>query len=183
MKNEFKVFINPGHDRQFDPGAIGINGTTEAEVVFAVGDLLKDKLEEDGIDVVGFIQSDNLNYVVAKANQSGADLFVSIHCNCFNGKASGTETFFCDMSVLGEKYSKIVQKKLISQIGTVDRGVKNDTQSAVGYLFVLRCTSMPAILVELAFIDNVNDHEILVNKQEELAKAIADGISEIWRNS
>ena len=59
------------------------------------------------------------------------------------------------------------------------RGVKIDTQTAVGSLGVLRHTRMPAILIELAFIDSPPsnpDVDILRNRRQDMAQAIASGL-------
>ena len=81
-----KIFINPGHDMDLDPGACA-NGIREVDIALAIGEKVKKTME-----VIGYpcqiLQSDNLNgetegkpNVCATANNSGADIFVSIHCN------------------------------------------------------------------------------------------------------
>lgn len=176
-----KVFINFGHNPKHptlpDVGAVGF-GVTEADIVREIGTKVVKYLTDAGVQVVGTIQ-DELAPTVNAANNSGADLFVSLHCNAANGKAKGTETFYCGGSSKGIRYAEIMQKQLIKSLNTVDRGIKADWESHVGYLFVLRNTSMPAILIEIAFIDNFEDNQLLVNKQDEIARAIARGITDI----
>ena len=65
-----------------------------------------------------------------------------------------------------------IQRQIVDRLGTLDRGVKEDK------LFVLRYTSCPAVLVETAFIDNVHDNELLAERQEDFARAIAVGITD-----
>ena len=72
-----KVFLNPGHDRHFDPGACG-HGLKEAEVVWEISQLVEKYLVAAGVQVVGNVQDDNLAYVCSCANYSKADLFISI---------------------------------------------------------------------------------------------------------
>lgn len=173
-----KIFINPGHCPGIDSGAVNhILGITEADTVLEIGNLLKGYLENAGFEVK-LLQSDNLNYdgigecVVESAN-SYADLFISLHCNAFNTEAKGTETCVYSLYGAGAKLGQCIQNQLVSTIGTVDRGLKERTG-----LVVLNSTSMPAVLVEIAFIDNMDDANILVNKKDDIARAIARGVTD-----
>ena len=95
--------------------------------------------------------------VVAAANDWPADIFVSLHCNASPGRnARGTETLY--YSEQGRLLGEAVQKKILSKVPTIDRGCK-ERQG----LYVLRRTVMTTILVELAFIDNNDDLELLEN--------------------
>ncbi len=62
-------------------------------------------------------------------------------------------------------------------LDTADRGVKI-APSGVNGLFVLTNTDMPAVLVELAFITNPGDLDVLENRQDDLARVIARGITD-----
>lgn len=174
-----KVFVNPGHCPGIDPGAVNEEiGLEEAAVVYEVGRLVADYLDKAGCEVY-LCQSDNLYFdgegecVVASANAWPADVFISLHCNAFNGNAKGTET--CVYSTSGEsgKLGQCIQTQLIDTIGTVNRGIKERPG-----LIVLKHTTMPAALVEIAFIDNEDDAAILVDKKDEIARAIARGITD-----
>lgn len=178
-----KVYINPGHDIEYDPGATGY-GLREADVALSIGELVKIYLENAGCEVM-LRQSDNLyneSYyydrdvaVVVEANNWEADVFVSIHCNAFNGKASGTECEIYSKTVSRDAYSLagFVQAQLIDTLKTTDRGIKERPD-----LIVLKHTDMPAVLVETAFIDNEHDNQLLRNYQDEIARAIARGVTD-----
>ena len=86
-----KVFLNAGHapDGNPDPGACGY-GLRECDVAKNVADLAAGYLVAAGVEVVGCLQSDSLEEVVASSNRNGADVFISIHCNAYNGSANGT---------------------------------------------------------------------------------------------
>ena len=180
-----KIFINPGHtpqsdidaERDWDIGACGY-GLQENIVCKSVGDLIEKECANYNIEVAGNFQSMNLYEITDRANATDADIFISIHCNAANGTARGTETFYCQGSSTGRKIAEYVQHNLISAMGTSDRGVKDDTQTQHGRIHVLRCSDMPAILVELAFIDNPNDAELLRTCQNDFAKAIVKGLAE-----
>lgn len=178
-----KVFINPGHCPGIDPGAVNnALGITEADIVHDIGTMVTDYLDKAGCEVM-LLQSNNLNgeapgeNICATANYWPADVFVSLHCNAFNGNAKGTET--CVYSVNGEsgKLGECIQRQLIDTINTVDRGLKERPN-----LIVLKHTNMPAALVEIAFIDNAEDLEILLNRKDDIARAIARGITDYLQN-
>lgn len=165
-----KVFINPGHCPGLDPGAINYAmAVNEAEIVREIGDLVAIKLEEMGIDSV-VLQDNELDTICDEANGCGADYFVSIHCNAFNGRAQGTETFCYARGGSGECLASSIQRQIVKCLDTVDRGVKT-----AGY-YVLKYTAMPAVLVECAFIDNPEDCLLLIDNTEVFATAIAQGI-------
>lgn len=174
-----KVFINPGHDMDLDPGACA-NGIREVDIALAIGEKVKKTME-----VIGYpcqlLQSDNLNgetegkpNVCATANNSGADIFVSIHCNsAANISAKGTETLVYSTGGKAELLAKCIQTQIVNSLGTVDRGLKTRPD-----LCVLRETIMPAVLVETAFISNEEDAYKLMYRTEEFANAISRGITD-----
>ena len=172
-----KVFVNPGHDPYVDSGAVNIDyDVREADVTKQAGALLERGLKRAGHEVM-LLQSDDLDAVVAAANDWPADIFVSLHCNASPGRnARGTETLY--YSEQGRLLGEAVQKKILSKVPTIDRGCK-ERQG----LYVLRRTVMTAILVELAFIDNNDDLELLENDMPAFAGAIAAGIDEYFRQA
>lgn len=177
----YKVFVNAGHCPHIDSGAVNGN-ITEADYVRDVGTMVTDYLDKAGCAVY-FCQSDNLYYdgvgenVVETANNWPADIFVSLHCNAFNGNAKGTETCVYSVNSESGKLGECIQRQLIDTIGTVDRGLKERPN-----LIVLKHTNMPAALVEIAFIDNAEDLEILLNRKDDIARAIARGITDYLQN-
>lgn len=170
-----KIFINPGHCPGSDSGAVGY-GLTEAEVALNIGRRVEKYLQAVGYDVKLF-QYDGLAEIVDTSNYWNADLFISIHCNAFNGAARGTETIHYASSVEGKKLAKAIQRRVVNQLGTVDRGIKD--KIAGGYdAYVVKYTDCPAVLVETAFIDNYADNQLLVNREDDFARAIACGITD-----
>lgn len=129
------------------------------------------------------LQSDNLYYdsdhddrpvaVCADANEWGADVFVSIHCNAANTLAQGTEVECYKRLSDGGALAVFIQRQIVSALGTVDRGVKEMPR-----LIVLKHTDMPAVLVETAFIDNDDDMLLLVQHWDDIARVIARGVTD-----
>ena len=172
-----KIFINPGHCIGADSGACGC-GLQEAQVAMNIGNRVSKYLLAVGYTTKVF-QYDGLAEIVDVSNYWDADLFVSIHCNAFNGYASGTETVFYEGSVKGEKLARLIQNQIVNRLGTVDRGIKD--KIAGGYdAYVVKYTNCPACLVETAFIDNPHDAELLRNNEDDFARAIACGITDYF---
>lgn len=166
-----RVFINPGHDIDLDSGAVNPNyGTRECDVARNAGKMLARYLQTAGCEV-RTLQSDDLGLVCETSNEWGADIFVSLHCNAFNTVARGTETLY--KSYNGQQLAQLIQDQIINSINTVDRGIKKRDD-----LWVLNGTDAVAILVEMAFIDNDEDLEILNNDLDTIVRAIARGITD-----
>ena len=178
-----KIFLDPGHNYSGgDTGASGF-GLREEIVTFEVANKLRVLLQSAGHEVRmsrsyvtdnvgnGTVAS-SLNERVRLSNSWGADLFVSIHCNSFNQTARGTETLIYSKGSYAQEVAQRVQNSIVSNLGTTDRGVRTRSE-----LEVLKNTTTPAILIELAFIDNESDSWLLKTRQEDFAKAIFEGIT------
>ncbi|MCU0611711.1 MAG: N-acetylmuramoyl-L-alanine amidase [Candidatus Eisenbacteria bacterium] len=105
------IVIDPGHGGH-DPGAVGLKGTKEKDITLEVGRRLAARLDRAGFARVSLTRTDdsylNLSDRTAVANQYGADLFVSLHCNANeNRKAVGSETFFCSEAASSEEAERV----------------------------------------------------------------------------
>lgn len=169
-----KIFINAGHGGN-DPGAVSKSGNKEADITAAVAELLAEKLRIYGYPVETYQQKEYLSEVSKKENQSGATLFISIHCNSFSDpEANGIETLYYKSSKKGLERAKIFQSELVKVTGLRDRGVKPR-----GDLHVLKATKAPAVLVELAFLSNPEEEKLLIAKPEIFANALWKGIKKL----
>lgn len=175
MQEKKTICIDPGHGGT-DPGAV--NGAfTEKYVALEIGKALKKELLERGY-IVYMTRSEDVfhtPYQKAKyANQVNADIFVSIHCNsAASESAHGTETLSFDLDGKSFFLAQAIQKSLIAATTLTNRGVKQRRD-----LIVLNTTSMPAALVETAFISNPEEKRLLMTDafRKKTAKAIAEGI-------
>ena len=178
-RNKFYVVIDPGHGGP-DPGAIGIGGLRETDVVLDVSKRVKKLLSEKGVKVrltrANEIDLD-LPPRVSLANRTNADIFVSIHANASRGKKrniNGLETFYY-YGWRGRLLAKKIQKQLLKvSPGSPDRGVRQ------GKFFVIKNTSMPAVLVEIGFLTGRLDARRLEKPihRQRIAYAITKGILE-----
>lgn len=166
-----KVYLDFGHGGS-DSGAVG-GGLKEADINLKVGLKVKAKLEYCGISVKTSRTSNisvSLSGRVEEANKYKANCFVSIHCNSAEStSAQGIETF--SYKATTSDLAKLVHEELVkTKAYTKNRGVKTAN------FYVIKNTNMRSCLVELAFISNSEDRNILSNKQDVLAEAIAKGI-------
>ena len=178
-RNKFYVVIDPGHGGP-DPGAIGIGGVRETDVVLDVAKIVKNLLSDKGVKVKLTRENEtdlDLSPRVAFANRTDADIFVSIHANASRGKRrdiNGLETFYY-RGWRGRLLAKRIQKQILTvSPGSPDRGVKQ------GRFYVIKNTRMPAVLVEIGFLTGRLDARRLekINHRKRLAYAIAKGILE-----
>lgn len=180
------IVIDPGHGGS-DTGAIGPDGVTEKSVTLSVSKKLENILTASGAkvtmtrevdeDVYGRGASDSQELqarVDVGERVRGAEVFVSIHCNAFSSAYShGMETYYFDGSWRGERLASLINEELEEAGGLTNRGVKTAN------FYVLRHSSMPATLLELGFVTNPEEEELLSDEtyQGKLAKAIALGLA------
>lgn len=178
-----RVFLNPGHHPGIDPGAVNRDyGVTEADIARDIGNLTAGYLTAAGCEVKT-VQSNNLagedpdyTNVCLSANTWPADIFVSLHCNAATPAARGTEVLVYSRWTQADTLASCILHQIVDSMGTLSRGVK-----ARPNLVVLNSTHMPAVLVEMGFISNADDCRMLVEQQDELARAIARGITDYIR--
>ena len=178
-QNKFLVVVDPGHGGP-DPGAIGIGGLRETDVVLEVSKIVKNLLNEKGVKVLLTRNNEidlDLSPRVSFANGKDADIFVSIHANASRGKRrdiNGLETYYY-RGWRGRLLAKKIQKQILNvSPGSPDRGVKQ------GRYYVIKNTSMPAVLVEIGFLTGRLDARRLEKSihRKRIAYAIAKGILE-----
>lgn len=175
-----KIFLNPGHapNGTPDPGALGC-GLRECDVALAVGKRVQGYLEAVGYEVM-LKQSDTLAEVTDEANAWRADQFISIHCNAFNGAARGIETLMYGCGGESEMLAYAIQNQLVTTLRQFDGEIPDRGLKVRPELWVLRATEMPAVLVEMAFIDHEKDARLLTEQEDAIARAIARGITDFY---
>jgi N-acetylmuramoyl-L-alanine amidase len=176
-RGRFRVVIDPGHGGP-DPGAVGIGGLRETDVVLDIGLQVARLLQSRGVQVLMTRTSEidvDLPPRVALANSSGADVFLSIHANALSmdrPDVNGIETFYAQSGYSQALASVIQQEVLAVSPGSPDRGARP------GRFFVIRRTVMPSALVETGFVTGELDSPRLASSahRQRLAQAIARGI-------
>lgn len=155
-----KICMDPGHGGS-DPGATG-NGQLEKTNTLNTQLKFNDALYRDTNNTAGggswtrYLTRSSDVYVSLQgrcdiSNNNGANRFMSIHNNAFDGSAHGTETYSYSTSGNGAALRNNIQSRMLSAWGRTDRGVKTAN------FYVLVNTVAPATLSEVAFIDNAGD--------------------------
>jgi N-acetylmuramoyl-L-alanine amidase len=171
------IAIDRGHNCPPDTGATALGhsrpGTTEDMLTWELGEYLSESLISLGHKVINVTPSvatsvsNSLYQRTSVANRSNADIYLSLHFNAYNRKASGIETYYLSNS--GRQIAVPIQKALVHHLQLPDRGTKLGES-----FFVLRKTTMPAILIETCFCDSLSD----MSSYEKLgAKKVADIIA------
>ena len=169
----YSIMLDAGHGGR-DPGAV-YNGRQEKDdtlrLTLAIGEILKNH----GIAVEHTRTTDIYESPYEKAmeaNNADVDFFVSIHRNSYptDNTVSGVETLVYDKSGIKLKMAEDIDEQLES-VGFVNLGVKERPG-----LVVLRRTKMPAVLVEVGFLNSDTDNTLFDNNFDDIAQAIAAGI-------
>lgn len=169
------VILDAGHGGS-DPGAV-YNGRQEKDDTLALTLAIGDILSENGVDVLYTRTTDVYESPTQKAlegNNSGADYFISIHRNSspIPNQYTGIESLVYNRYSRAGYIAENINRNL-EALGFANQGV-NERQN----LAVLRRTNMPAVLVEVGFINNTNDNAMFDDMFYEIADAIARGILE-----
>ena len=178
-----KIFIDQGHNPgNINAGASAL-GLEEQEVNFNVGSYLADFLDSDPRfavrtsrifpqQVIGYDQTSSLRQRVQMANFWEADYFISIHANSNpNPAINGSEIYVYREFIQSYYMAEVVLTSIVDIVGTRDNQVRINPS-----LYVLRATAMPAMLIELGYLTNPKDNELLRNDQYNFAYAIYMGL-------
>ncbi|BAS27152.1 N-acetylmuramoyl-L-alanine amidase [Limnochorda pilosa] len=168
------VVLDPGHGG-LDRGA-GDTDLSEKLVNLDIASRLGEALKRRGFEIAMTRSDDTFIPLwerAALANALSADLFVSIHSNAaVDGAAEGIETYYLPKQPNNQILAQAVQRELVRTLRRKDRGVKSNN------FWVLRDAEVPAILVEVSFITNPQEKELLGREtyRKEAAEAVATGI-------
>ncbi|HHU90044.1 MAG TPA: N-acetylmuramoyl-L-alanine amidase [Clostridiaceae bacterium] len=191
----FLVMLDPGHG-DLDGGTVSpyIDGLYEKDIVLDIAKKVESILIEKGINVI-LTREDDMRPVqhseedlVARwsfANEQKASLFVSIHVNAydlkFKGAASvnGMEIYYFEdkqevyTDFTQQRFAEIMRDSITAANGITFRFMEGERRLAV-----VRNTTMPAVLIETAYITNKEDNDRLNSQEfrEKTAGGIADGI-------
>ncbi|MGM9581936.1 MAG: N-acetylmuramoyl-L-alanine amidase [Anaerovibrio sp.] len=177
------IALDAGHGGS-DVGAIGPTGVTEKGVTLRVATELQKRLVKEGATVLMTRSTDTeVSPKKAKAsdieelqarcdvgNDKNADIFISLHMDSFtNSSPSGTTGYYyVNGSKAGQRLAKELSEGIVAALGTGNRGTKSCN------FYVVKHTTMPAALIEMAFISN-DKEERLMNSDEGVKKA-AEGL-------
>lgn len=178
-----KIFIDQGHNPgTINAGASG-NGLSEESVNFVVGSMLADLLDNDPRfavrtsrmypeQVLGTDTTSSLRQRVSMANYWNADYFISIHSNYnVNPAINGSEVYVYQRDSRAWYLGEDILTGIVENAGMKDNQVRVNPS-----LYVLRATSMPAVLVELGYLSNTGDAQRLRDDPYSFAYGIYVGL-------
>lgn len=181
------IVLDAGHGG-IDPGAMK-NNVQEKQINFAViNQYAKEYFDHSDIKVYYTRTTDtkiDLYERAAFADKVGADLFISFHVNAHNSSSvNGTSVYYStanntvtNTGLSSSILAKKVLDNMLAEWGTKNMGVLTNNFVVVHY------NTVPAILVECAFLTNASDFNKITNKtyQKKAAKAIFEAVEEIFK--
>lgn len=175
------IVLDAGHGGA-DPGAMGISGVREDELVLAITQYLKAELESCGAKVIMTREDDGAIADTKDADmaerrriiaESGSDIVVSIHLNWFEDpQVSGPLVLFMPGSEKGQKLAVAVQQSLNTALDASGSARSEN-------LYILKSGNQPCILVECGYLSNEEEEQKLMRSdyQQRVAKAICSGLA------
>ena len=177
-RNFQTVVIDAGHGGQDNGGVWG--QVYEKHLALDTAVRLETNLKRMGYKTVMLRSSDyflTLPQRVSMSNRYKNAIFVSIHYNyTWKQHVSGLETFY--YSSEGQSLAQCVQSNLVHRTHTVDRNAK------FARYYVLRNSTLPAILVEGGFVTNESERNLMKSGgfREAIARSVAEGIQRYRRS-
>lgn len=178
-----KIFIDQGHNPQNPNAGAEGNGYREQDITYRIGTDLAALLNANPdfsarlsrtnpTQVLGTSNNSSLAARANAANAWGADYFISLHTNSATSPlASGSEAFVYSAASPAYELANEILLQISRATGLTNRGV-----FVRPGLYVLKKTQMPALLLEMGFITNPNDANLMANQPELFAQAIYQGI-------
>jgi N-acetylmuramoyl-L-alanine amidase len=172
------IVIDPGHGGD-DPGALMNKHFYEKDYTLDISKRLQRLLTQLGAHVVMCREGDqnpSLEERTRLANINKTDVFISVHINSFISPFSGgTETY--SYKFKDEPLAAAVHQEIIKSLKLTDKGIKR------ARLYVLRNSTMPAVLIEPLFITNPSEFKCLQQPyfRQKIAGASARGIVNYFR--
>ena len=180
------IIVDPGHGG-FDPGKPGITGADEKDLNLKISLKLRDYLEQagavvimtrttdDDVDGVDGVKHKSKDMVERKKLAEGGDILVSLHPNSFTQPSvKGAQIFYNGQSEKGKILPEAIQKSVKEY---ADPQNKRAAKSNTNY-YVLRATTIPAVIVECGFLTNLEEEKLLNSEeyQDKIAWSIYLGI-------
>ncbi len=183
------VLIDAGHGG-FDSGKVADSDTFEKDINLKIALKLQAYLEQGDSQVLmtrttdealGTSKAADMQKRKLIANTKKPDIFVSIHQNSYpDTSARGAQVFYYNSSDNSKKLADCIQKEIKSTLGQ-----KGDREASPNKsYYVLRKTTVPAVIVECGFLTNYKDKKNLESEeyQDKMAWAIYKGIVEYFNS-
>jgi hypothetical protein len=179
-----QIFISAGHGGvergARDPGA-RIGGTTEAQEMIALRDLIVPELRSRGYDVLSVPDdlslAQSIDWINARARTGAVAL--EIHAEEFSNTATrGATVYYISSNRDRRDHAELLLLSLLKEVPELpSRGVRADTASGTGQLAFLRQTVPPALVAEIAYLTNPQDFALLTQRRRNFAVGLANGVA------
>jgi N-acetylmuramoyl-L-alanine amidase len=163
----YKIFLSPSN--QFENKYAGMY-TSEGEQMGKVAQALQKALERCGFGVLK-IHDATMQAKVHAADQYGADLYIPIHSNAYNGKVSGTRMFCWSKKEVG--YYACCN--IAAHLFPLTPGTSESITEAPD-LYEVRMPTAPTVYIEVDFHDVEEVARWIVDHIDEIAEAICKGV-------
>ncbi|MEL7624071.1 MAG: N-acetylmuramoyl-L-alanine amidase [Clostridiales bacterium] len=183
------IIIDPGHGGE-DPGKVGVGGSYEKDINLQVAIKLRSLLAQGGASVIMTREQDNslcedketlrerkredLTRRLALVEETGASIYITLHCNSFpKSNSSGAQVFYAPQVEGSLALAQSLQNSLRETLGNTRRTPKEDVTS-----MIMKQAVIPTVNVEMGFLSNAREEELLQRPdyQDKLAWAIYSGI-------
>jgi N-acetylmuramoyl-L-alanine amidase len=178
-----RVFLSAAHggyeNGRRDPGSIA-GGTTEAQEMILLRDLVASELRARQIEVLAVPddlgERQSIEWINAR-NRVG-DVALELHCDAASSPtARGASAYYITNNLQRQANAEQVLLALLRRVPQLpSRGVKSDTETATGSLLFCRSTVPPSVWLEVGFLTNPDDRNLLQNRRQDMALGIADGL-------
>jgi len=170
------VYLSPS--TQFYNRYTGVD-TTEADEMIAIAKIVAEQLESHGIIVVTAEPREGISfryYLPERAYEArsvGADIYVSLHSNAANGRATGTEIFFHPRMANSIALAQYIYDEVNAITISEGRGLRDGIERN---LMEIRLPTMPVVLLEVDFHDVEETAIWITENHEQIATAVTTGI-------
>ncbi len=176
VKNMPKIYLSPS-TQEFN---ITVGGTTEEEIMNLVADAMIPYLNASRIEYGRNMPGMNVEQTALEANEGGYDFYLSLHSNAAgeanSGRIRGAEIYYYPTSSESRRAAIIFANnyKLIyplpNRVSTI----------ALGTFIELNRTTMPAILFELVYHDNLQDYVWLTENIDSIAENLTASVADFF---
>jgi N-acetylmuramoyl-L-alanine amidase/Mannosyl-glycoprotein endo-beta-N-acetylglucosaminidase len=178
-----RIFISAAHGGKesglLDPGAV-VAGTTEAQEMILLRDLVVSEIRSKGIEVLSvpdelsFRQS--LDWINVRGKRD--DVAIELHADSANNpQVRGMTAFHITSNDVRRQQANLILAALTKRLPKLpSQGAKPDNTTGLGSLAFCRLVNTPSLVVQVGFLTNPDDRFILQNQRREMALALAEGL-------
>jgi len=179
-----RIFLSAGHggfeNGVTDPGAIA-GGTTEAKEMIQLRDLMVLELRSRSFEVLlvpdDLSESQSAFWINSRARPG--DVAFEMHLGAFtNPSLRGATCYYIANNDQREKQAEFLLLSMLRRVPQLpSRGAQPDTASGLGRLSFCRDIIPASLFMEVAYLTNPSDRQLLQTKRRDFAIGLAEGIS------